>query len=50
MIQSKCETLQRKKLLDNLNQKLKGRPGPLELVTKRILQVDAEMEEALRTG
>lgn len=42
--------LKRNKLADNLNSKLRKRPGPLELVTRKILQVDAELEQAIQEG
>uniref|UniRef100_A0A915D1N2 Metalloprotease TIKI homolog n=1 Tax=Ditylenchus dipsaci TaxID=166011 RepID=A0A915D1N2_9BILA len=50
LIQARCQDLKKNKLVDNLNRKLQRRPGPLELVTKKILQVDAELEEALQEG
>lgn len=40
--------LKRCKLKDSLNRKLQRRPGPLELVTKKILQADAELELAIQ--
>ncbi|VDD97295.1 unnamed protein product, partial [Enterobius vermicularis] len=46
--QTKAEVLKRCKLKDSLNRKLQRRPGPLELVTKKILQADAELELAIQ--
>lgn len=40
--------LKRCKLKDDLNKKLQHRPGPLELITKKILQADVELEQALQ--
>uniref|UniRef100_A0A0N5AA29 SAP domain-containing protein n=1 Tax=Syphacia muris TaxID=451379 RepID=A0A0N5AA29_9BILA len=48
LIQTKAEVLKRCKLKDSLNRKLQRRPGPLELVTKKILQADAELEQAIQ--
>uniref|UniRef100_A0A915C9B7 SAP domain-containing protein n=1 Tax=Parascaris univalens TaxID=6257 RepID=A0A915C9B7_PARUN len=50
LIQKKAEVLKRCKLKDKLNKKLQHRPGPLELVTKKILQADAELEQAIQEG
>lgn len=47
-IQRKAEELKRCKLKDDLNKKLQRRPGPLELITKKILQADAELEQAIQ--
>lgn len=47
-IQRKAEELKRCKLKDDLNKKLQHRPGPLELITKKILQADAELEQAIQ--
>ncbi|EJD75778.1 SAP domain-containing protein [Loa loa] len=49
-IQRKAEELKRCKLKDDLNKKLQHRPGPLELITKKILQADAELEQAIQEG
>ncbi|KAI1732412.1 RPEL repeat domain-containing protein [Ditylenchus destructor] len=48
-IQNRCQILKRNRLADNLKRKLQHRPGPLELVNRRILQVDAELEQAVRS-
>uniref|UniRef100_A0AC34Q347 SAP domain-containing protein n=1 Tax=Panagrolaimus sp. JU765 TaxID=591449 RepID=A0AC34Q347_9BILA len=50
LVQVRGQLLKRNKLADNLNSKLRKRPGPLELVTKKILQVDAELEQAIQEG
>lgn len=50
LVQVRGQLLKRNKLADNLNSKLRKRPGPLELVTRKILQVDAELEQAIQEG
>jgi hypothetical protein len=50
LVQLRGQLLKRNKLADNLNRKLQKRPGPLELVTKKILQVDEELEQAISEG
>jgi hypothetical protein len=50
LIQVRGQLLKRNKLVDNLNSKLRKRPGPLELVNRKILQVDAELEQAVQEG
>lgn len=42
--------LKRKKLEDNLNDKLSFRPGPLELVKQNILEAGTEMSHAVQEG
>ena len=42
--------LKRKKLEDNLNDKLLFRPGPLELVKQNILEAGTEMSHAVQEG
>ena len=42
--------LKRKKLEDNLNDKLTFRPGPLELVKQNILEAGTEMSHAVQEG
>ena len=42
--------LKRKKLEDNLNDKLLFRPGPLELVKQNILEAGTEMSHAVQDG
>ena len=42
--------LKRKKLEDNLNDKLSFRPGPLELVKQNILEAGTEMSHAVQDG
>lgn len=44
----KTHQLRKQAVVSNLNRKLKSRPGPLDLVTKKILQADAELEEAIK--
>lgn len=46
----KAAQLQKHSLKTSLNRKIKSRPGPLDLVTKKILQVDAELEQAIQGG
>ncbi|GMR60869.1 hypothetical protein PMAYCL1PPCAC_31064 [Pristionchus mayeri] len=46
----KTHQLRKQAVVSNLNRKLKSRPGPLDLVTKKILQADAELEEAIKEG
>ncbi|GMT07355.1 hypothetical protein PENTCL1PPCAC_29529 [Pristionchus entomophagus] len=46
----KTHQLRKQAVVSNLNRKLKARPGPLDLVTKKILQADAELEEAIKEG
>lgn len=48
LIRVRGQLLKRNKLVDNLNNKLRKRPGPLELVNRKILQVDAELEQAIQ--
>uniref|UniRef100_A0A914YZA7 SAP domain-containing protein n=1 Tax=Panagrolaimus superbus TaxID=310955 RepID=A0A914YZA7_9BILA len=50
LIRVRGQLLKRNKLVDNLNSKLRKRPGPLELVNRKILQVDAELEQAVQEG
>ena len=42
--------LKRKKLEDNLNDKLSYRPGPLELVKENILEAGTPMSQAVQEG
>lgn len=42
------QRLKKDRIVSRLNQRLQRRPGPLELINKKILQVDAELEQAVQ--
>lgn len=49
-IQARQICLKRKKLQDDLNERLLMRPGPLELVNKNILEPDSFVKHAIKEG
>ena len=48
LVYERSHQLRKRSLVANLNRKLRSRPGPLDLVTRKILQVDAEVEQAVQ--
>ena len=48
LIEQQARALRQNRIKHSLSRKLGQRPGPLELVTRKILQVDAELENAIQ--
>jgi len=46
-LQERTRQLKRSRLHDNLNEHLACRPGPLDLVSKNILQVEPHVKESI---
>ena len=50
-LQSVCQKIKKLKKLDDLNERLNNRPGPLELIESRILVAsDTTFTEAIKDG
>ncbi|KAK5967937.1 RPEL repeat protein, partial [Trichostrongylus colubriformis] len=47
LIEQRARLLRQDRIRRNLSRKLEARPGPLELVTRKILQADADLEQAI---
>uniref|UniRef100_A0A0K0D6L1 GlutR_dimer domain-containing protein n=1 Tax=Angiostrongylus cantonensis TaxID=6313 RepID=A0A0K0D6L1_ANGCA len=47
LIEQRARLLRQDRIRRNLSRKLESRPGPLELVTRKILQADADLEQAI---
>ncbi|WKY16689.1 hypothetical protein Q1695_001375 [Nippostrongylus brasiliensis] len=50
LIEQRARLLRQDRIRRNLSRKLEARPGPLELVTRKILQADADLEQAIEEG
>lgn len=50
LIEQRARLLRQDRIRRNLSRKLETRPGPLELVTRKILQADADLEQAIEGG
>ncbi|KIH63161.1 RPEL repeat protein [Ancylostoma duodenale] len=50
LIEQRARLLRQDRIRRNLSRKLEARPGPLELVTRKILQADADLEQAIEVA